>query len=443
MPGAGRDRLSSARKIRVRRTLHRISEQQLARVEILPLRYSVAHQRQMRTAYFDCFSGISGDMVLGALVDAGANLAQIETHLRRLPVPAWKIFAEKVRRGGLVATRVLVETSEQHHHRSLSTILNMIQQAGLPSRVVERASNIFTRLGEVEARMHGVSIEKVYFHEVGAVDAIVDIVGASIAFGLLEIEDSFCSRLNVGSGVVVAQHGTLPVPAPATAELLRGAPTYSSGVLRELVTPTGAAIVSTLASGFGPQPPMRVDAIGYGAGATELAEQANVLRILIGESVSRETANLEEGAIAVLEANIDDMNPQLYGYFAERALEAGALDVFSTPVQMKKNRPGQLVTVLCDPAKSQVLTGLIFRETTTIGVRHSLAGRQTLQRESVPVETPLGSVSVKVSRLNGKILNAVPEYEECRKFAMEHSVPLKEVIGQVMFEFQKNHGVLK
>ena len=382
-------------------------------------------------------------MVLGALVDAGCNLAQIEAELRRLPISGWKISAEKVRRGGLAATRVLVETSEHHHHRSLSTILNLIQQAGLPPRVVERASNIFTRLGEAEARMHGVPIEKVHFHEVGAVDAIVDIVGASIGFELLGIEECVCSRLNVGGGVVKAQHGNLPVPAPATAELLRGAPTYSNGILHELVTPTGAAIVSTLASGFGTQPAMSVDAIGYGAGATELAEQPNVLRILIGESATEEKGALQEGTIVVLEANIDDMNPQLYGYFAERALEAGALDVFSTPIQMKKNRPGQLITVFCDPAKREELTELIFRETTTIGVRHSVMERNTLQRESILVKTNLGSVAVKVARLNGKILNAVPEYEECRKFAMERSLPLKEVIGQVMFEFQKLQGSSK
>jgi uncharacterized protein (TIGR00299 family) protein len=391
----------------------------------------------MKIAYFDCFSGISGDMVLGTLVDAGCSLAQIECQLRRLPVSGWNISAEKVKRGGLAATRVLVETSEQHRHRSLSTILDLIRQSGLQPRAAERASNIFTRLGEVEARMHGVPIEKVHFHEVGAVDAVVDIVGVSIGFELLGIEQCVCSRLNVGGGVVKAQHGNLPVPAPATAELLRGAPTYSNGILRELVTPTGAAIVSTLASGFGTQPPMTVEAIGYGAGATELTEQPNVLRLLIGEGEGREAGALPDETIVVLEANIDDMNPQLYGYFAERALGAGALDVFSIPIQMKKNRPGQLVTVLCSPAKSQELTELILRETTTLGLRHSLAGRQTLQREIVLVTTEGRSVPVKVARMNGRIVNAVPEYEECRKVAIERSLPLKEVISQVMFEFQQ------
>jgi len=394
----------------------------------------------MRTVYFDCFSGISGDMVLGALVDAGCDLAQIETQLRRLPVSGWKISAEKVRRGSLAATRVLVETSEQHHHRSLSTILGLIQEAGLSPRAAERASNIFRRLGQVEARMHGVPVEKVHFHEVGAVDAIVDIVGASVGFDLLNVENAVCSPLNVGGGVVKTQHGNLPVPAPATAELLRGAPTYSSGILRELVTPTGAAIVSSLASSFGAQPPMTVEAIGYGAGAIELSDQPNVLRISIGESAGQRVDAARHGIVVVLEANIDDMNPQLYGYFAERALEAGALDVFSTAVQMKKNRPGQLVTVLCEPSKSGELTELIFRETTTLGVRHSTVGRSTLERERIMVNTNLGAIPVKVARLGGRILNAAPEYDECRKCALQHSLPLKDVLSQVMFEFHRLQG---
>ncbi len=298
----------------------------------------------MRTAYFDCFSGISGDMVLGALVDAGANLAEIESQLRRLQVPDWKISSEKVTRHGLAATRVLVETAETHHHRSLSHILQIIESAAFPPRIAERASGIFTRLGESEAAVHGVPIEQVHFHEVGAVDAIVDIVGAAIGFEQLGIETFACSPLNVGGGRVNTQHGWLPVPGPATAELLRGAPTYSNGVERELVTPTGAAIAATMAPRFGPQPAMTAHAIGYGAGAAELPKQANVLRVIIGETVVESVGDILEKpanepndeTIVVLEANLDDMNPQVYGYFAERALEAGALDVYSTPVNMKK-----------------------------------------------------------------------------------------------------------
>jgi pyridinium-3,5-bisthiocarboxylic acid mononucleotide nickel chelatase len=394
----------------------------------------------MKIAYFDCFSGISGDMVLGALVDAGASLAQIESELRRLPVPGWKISAEKVTRNGLAATRVKVGTSETHAHRSLHEILPLIERAGLPPRVAERASNIFRRLGEAESRVHGLPIEKIHFHEVGAVDAIIDIVGAAAGFEQLGIESFACSALNVGRGHVDTQHGRLPVPAPATAELLRGAPTYSSGIERELVTPTGAAIVSAMESKFGPQPPMSVAAIGYGAGSADLAEQPNVLRIFIGESVARETGASGDGEIVVLEANLDDMSPQVYGYFAERALEAGALDVFSTPVQMKKGRPGQLVTVLCEPALRDAMTNLIFRETTTLGVRSSHVQRRTLQRESVAVETSVGSIRVKVARLNGDILNVAPEYDDCRKAAAERGVPLKQVMAEVTSEFRKLNG---
>ncbi len=397
----------------------------------------------MKIAHFDCFSGISGDMVLGAQVDAGCRLEHLEAELRRLPLGGWKISAEKVARGGLVATRAKVETAEHHHHRSLGTILSLIDQAGLPPRVADRASKIFRRLGEAEARIHNVPIEKVHFHEVGAVDAIVDIVGACIGFELLGVEEFSCSSLNVGGGRVQTEHGMLPVPAPATAELLRGAPTYSTGIERELVTPTGAAIASTLASRFGAQPLMKVAAVGCGAGMAELTEQPNVLRLLVGESAARGAGEPAEDTVVVLETNLDDMNPQIYGYFVERALEAGALDVFATPVQMKKNRPGQLVTVLCEPSAANGLTDLIFRETTTLGVRSYTACRRTLQRESVPIETSLGRIRLKVSRLDGRVLNAAAEYEDCRKIAAERGVPLKQVLAEAAFQFQKLQGTSK
>ena len=391
----------------------------------------------MKIAYFDCFSGISGDMVLGALVDAGCDLARLEAELRRLAVTGWNISAEKVRRGALAATHVQVETSEQHHHRSLSTILELIGKSGLAPRVTERASRIFHRLGEAEARIHNVPVEKVHFHEVGAVDAILDIVGACIGFELLGVEEFACSPLNVGGGRVETRHGVLPVPAPATAELLRGAPSYSSGIARELVTPTGAAIVSTLSSQFGPLPPMRVAAIGYGAGTAELAEQPNVLRLFLGQAAERTAGAWAADEVTVIEANLDDMNPQIYGYFVERALGAGALEVFATPVQMKKNRPGQLLTVLCEPAATDGLMELIFRETTTTGVRTYAACRKTLERESVPVETPLGVIRMKVARLNGRVLNAAPEYDDCRRIAAEKNVPLKQVLVEAVLQFQK------
>lgn len=397
----------------------------------------------MKIAYFDCFSGVSGDMTLGALVDAGCSLAEIEAHLRRLPVPGWKISSEKVVRRGFRATQVKVETSDPQRHRSLSLILQLIEQAGLPAAIAEKASRIFQRLGEAEALVHGMPIEKVHFHEVGAVDAIVDIVGAAAGFEQLGIEACFCSPLNVGGGRVQTQHGNLPVPAPATAELLRGAPTYSNGIQRELVTPTGAAIVTAMASRFGSQPEMTVAAIGLGAGSAELAEQPNVLRLFVGEAATRAaSAPLEEDVI-VLEANLDDMSPQVYGYFADRALEAGALDVFSIPVQMKKNRPGQLVTVLCHPADREKLSGLLFRETTTLGIRQSTVQRRTLQRESITVETSVGPIRMKIARLNGHILNVAPEYEDCRKAAADRGVPLKQVLAEAAFQFQKLNGSTK
>ena len=250
----------------------------------------------------------------------------------------------------------------------------------------------------------------------------------------------------MGGGRVQTQHGNLPVPAPATAELLRGAPTYSSGIPRELVTPTGAAIVAAVASGFGPQPEMTVQAIGLGAGSADLAEQANILRLFVGETVTRRSDPLtahDEEDVVMLEANLDDMSPQVYGYFAERALEAGALDVFSTPVQMKKNRPGQLVTVLCAPADKEKFSDLLFRETTTLGVRQSHVKRRTLQRESITVETSFGAVRMKIARLNGHILNVAPEYEDCQRLAVERSVPLKQVLAEATFQFRKLNGAVK
>jgi pyridinium-3,5-bisthiocarboxylic acid mononucleotide nickel chelatase len=393
--------------------------------------------KTIRSAYFDCFSGISGDMVLGALVDAGAGLAAIEAELRKLGLPGWKISAEKVKRRDLFATHVKVESHEHHPHRGLSEILRMIDAAGLAPRAAGRARQIFARLGEAEAKVHQVSVDKVHFHEVGAVDSIVDIVGAAIGFELLGIDEFACSKLDVGGGVVKTAHGLLPVPAPATAELLRGAPAYSSGIERELVTPTGAAIATTLSTRYAEIPPMTLRSIGYGAGSNDLAEKSNVLRILIGESAHAEAGESWGSPVTVIETNVDDMSPQIYGYFVERALAAGALDVFSTPAQMKKNRPGQLVTILAEPDNVARLIDLIFRETTTIGVRTYEVRRKTLDRESVPVATPFGEIRMKLARMNGSILSATPEYEDCQRIAIERGVPLKQVIAAAAFQFQK------
>jgi uncharacterized protein (TIGR00299 family) protein len=397
--------------------------------------------KSLGIAYFDCFSGISGDMVLGALVDAGADLRQIESELRKLGLDNWSISAEKVKRGAIFATHVKVATQEDHHHRGLSIILKRIDDARLAPRAADRAKKIFERLAAAEAKVHNIEIEKVHFHEVGAIDSIIDIVGSAIGFDLLGIDEFACSKFDVGGGQVKTAHGLLPVPAPATAELLRGAPTYSSGIERELVTPTGAAIATTLATSYSEIPPMTLRTIGYGAGTADLSEKANVLRIMIGDRTESEKSPFNylpwDSPVTVIETNLDDMSPQIYGYFAERALAAGALDVFSTPVQMKKNRPGQLVTLLSEPSNVGRLIDLIFSETTTIGVRTYDVRRKTLDRELIPVETPLGAIRMKISRMNGTILNATPEYEDCQRIAAERNVPLKQVIAAASFEFQK------
>ena len=388
-----------------------------------------------KLAYFDCFSGISGDMTLGALVDAGCDLQLLRAYLAGLQVSGWAISAEKVWKNGVSATFVRVLTEDQSKHRSLSAILEILEASNLSDTVKENATAIFRRLGEAEASVHGVPPGRIHFHEVGAVDAIVDIVGACIGFETLGIQRFACSPLNVGGGTAKMAHGILPVPAPATAKLLQGKPTYANGVQKELVTPTGAAIVSTLCDTFGPQPPMSVSAIGYGAGSADLDGQPNVVRIMLGESTEKVVPGFDE-EISVVEANLDDMNPQIYGYFLEKALGAGALDVYTTPVQMKKNRPGTLLTLLCKPQDASALISLIFAETTTFGVRSYAAQRRTLPRESVSVHTKFGDVRIKLSRINGHIRHVAPEFEDCRKLATEKNVPLHQVIDEAVRAFE-------
>jgi uncharacterized protein (TIGR00299 family) protein len=393
----------------------------------------------MKAAYFDCFSGISGDMTLGALVDAGCPLGLVRDELKGLDVPGWEISAEKVWKNGMAATHVSVRTEDTQTHRSLTTILGVLEKSNLAAAVRERASAIFRRLGEAEAAVHNVRIEKIHFHEVGAVDAIVDIVGACIGFSALGLERFACSALNVGSGTAKMAHGVLPVPAPATARLLLGKPTYSNGVQKELVTPTGAAIVATLCQTFGPQPPMRMESIGYGAGTTDLEGQPNVLRIMVGESLEVSEIEFDE-EVRLIEANLDDLNPQVYGYLVEKALAAGALDVFTTPVQMKKGRPGTLLTLLCKPDRAKQLMDLVFAETTTFGLRSYTAQRRVLPREWESVQTRFGEVRLKVARVNGKILQVSPEYEDCRKLAEEKKVALREVMEEAMRQGLAKNG---
>jgi uncharacterized protein (TIGR00299 family) protein len=390
----------------------------------------------MRLAYFDCFSGISGDMTLGALVDAGCSLETLRDELKELSVPGWTISSEKVWKNGMSATFVKVAAEDQTRHRGLAAILEILEKSKLTEQVRNNAAAIFRTLAEAEAAVHDVPVEKIHFHEVGAIDAIVDIVGACVGFEALGIEKFACSPLNVGGGTAKMAHGLLPVPAPATAKLLQGKPTYSNGVQKELVTPTGAAIVATLCDSFGPQPAMTISAIGYGAGSTDLEGQPNVVRIMVGEAAENVVPGFDQ-EISIIEANLDDMNPQIYGYFLEKALAAGALDVYTTPVQMKKNRPGTLLTLLCKPVDTNNLMSLIFAETTTLGARTYRAQRRALPRETVSVHTQYGDVHVKLSRVNGSIRHVAPEYEDCRKLASEKNVPLQQVINEALRSFER------
>jgi uncharacterized protein (TIGR00299 family) protein len=445
----------------------------------------------MRIAYLECFSGVSGDMFLGALIDAGVPPRVLEETVAALGVGA-RLEISRVVRCGISATKVDVwvdgekdlpreeywakqdaarapvpANSHQehshhshdhghHHHdheqssgaqvsradapaphehthphsRGLTEIREIIGKAAISDTAKKTATAIFEALGTAEAKIHATSIEQVHFHEVGAVDAMVDIVCAAVGAEALGVDEIVCSPLNVGGGTVQCAHGTFPVPAPATVELLKNAPVYSSGVQAELVTPTGAAIVKTLAKRFAAFPEMKIEKSGYGAGTREFPGLPNVVRLTIGEAASTLAAKTVSELVTVLEANLDDLNPQVFGYVLDRLLEEGALDVFGMPVQMKKNRPGTLLTVLCKPADAAKLTQLIFTETTTLGVRRRDEIRQTLARRWENVRTQWGEVRIKIASMNGTVTNYAPEYEDCRRIASEHRVPLKTVMQE-------------
>jgi pyridinium-3,5-bisthiocarboxylic acid mononucleotide nickel chelatase len=371
--------------------------------------------------YLDGFSGVSGDMLVGALADAGADQELLTHSLDALGTGACLTF-EKVKRRGIAATKFHVEAPDERKHRHLPHILRMIDSADLPEPVKQNAAAVFQRLGEAEAAVHAMPIEKVHFHEVGAVDSIIDIVGACIGFELLGIRTLISAPLNLGSGTVQTEHGILPVPAPATSALLIGKPVYSSGPAMELTTPTGAAVVSTLAAGFGVMPPMKVERAGYGAGSADTKEQANVLRILVGEP----SGAAEATTVSVIEANIDDLSPQVLGFAVERLLEKGALDVTLQPLQMKKGRPGILLRVLAEPENRETLAQLVFAETSTLGVRMYTAERRVQARNWEEIETRYGKIRVKVGA-NGHF---APEYEDCRRAALEFGVPLKQIMTE-------------
>ena len=452
----------------------------------------------MRIAYLECFSGISGDMFLGALVDAGVPPRLLEETVAALDVGA-RLAISRVVRSGISATKVDVHVAnekdlpreeywaqagksveraptpaepqhqqdhdEEHNHhehehghehrhahqhssadtltragtpaphthgRGLTEVREIIGKAAISDNAKKSAIAIFEALGAAEAKIHNVPVEQVHFHEVGAVDAMVDIVCAAVGAESLGVDEFVCSPLNVGGGTVECAHGTFPVPAPATVELLKDAPVYSSGVLAELVTPTGAAIVKTLVRRFSAFPEIKIEKSGYGAGSREFPGLPNVARLTIGEAATSLAAKTATETITVLEANLDDLNPQVFGYVMDRLLEEGALDAFGMPVQMKKNRPGTLLTVLCKLEDAAKLTQLVFTETTTLGVRRREEVRQTLARRWENVHTPWGEVRIKIASLNGTVTNYAPEYEDCRRIAAEHHVPLKTVMQEAV-----------
>jgi len=378
-----------------------------------------------RIAYLDCFSGVSGDMLLGALLDAGVGGDALGAELQKLGVDGWSLRAERVRRAGIAATLVHVELAETPQpHRRLADIIALLDASSLMPDDRERASMIFRRLAEAEARVHGVSPEEIDFHEVGALDAIVDVVGGVVGLRLLGVERLYCSALPAGGGTARSAHGTLPVPAPATLELMAmaNAPMASSVGDRamELVTPTGAAIVTAL--GAFERPPMHVTRVGYGAGGRDPEGWPNVLRLWLGDAIEP-----VRPAMLLIETNIDDMNPEIYGYVQERLFDAGAADVWFQPIQMKKNRPGVMLSVLCSAEREDAVAALLLRETSTLGVRVSAVSRHEAQRESFEFESSLGPAAVKVKRLPGEPPRIAPEYEACRRIAEARALPIAEV----------------
>jgi len=376
----------------------------------------------MKTLYFDCFAGASGDMILGAMIAAGVDPDFFREQLSLLPVSGFSVNFETVNRSGLSATYARVETASEDKYRHLADIQEIIDRSGLSERVKQRAVQIFTRLAEAEARVHNEPVDHVHFHEVGALDAIVDVIGAAICFDFLKIDRFVCSPLHVGSGMVQMAHGRFPIPPPAVAELLKGVPFYAGDVEGELLTPTGAAIITTVCDDYGPIRQMTTESTGYGAGTREYPDFPNVLRVFVGE-----TSLATDERLWMIETNLDDASPQIIGHVMDRVLESGALDCFFTPVQMKKNRPGVLLSVLCGPDEKEGLMKLLFMETTTLGVRSYEVGRRALERSAVRVETQYGPIDVKVAHLDGRVVNEMPEFEQCREAATKANVPLKTV----------------
>jgi pyridinium-3,5-bisthiocarboxylic acid mononucleotide nickel chelatase len=387
----------------------------------------------MKIAYFDCFSGISGDMILGALVDAGVSIESLSIELQKLHITGFKLESRSVTKHGIPGTKVDVVIEKERQFNHVSEIQELIGKSDLAPQIKQTSIKVFQRLADAEANVHGVTSTQVHFHEVGALDAIVDIVGSIIGLNLLSIQEIYASKLNLGTGFVKTQHGMMPVPAPATMELVKGFPVYNRDIARELVTPTGAAIITTIATRFGEMPAMEAQAIGYGAGDQDIPEIPNLLRLAIGEN---KELKIEE-EITVIETNIDDLNPQIYGYLMDKLFAAGALDVYYTPIQMKKNRPGILLTILTNPANVNNISEIVFTETSTFGVRINQMQRQTLDRERITVQTKYGPISVKVGKRNGKVVSSSPEYQDCMLAAEKHHIPFKEVYQEALQQIQR------
>ncbi|CAN5740133.1 nickel pincer cofactor biosynthesis protein LarC [soil metagenome] len=384
----------------------------------------------MRTLYFDCFAGASGNMILGALIDAGLDRDRLLDEIKKLGLEGYEIDISKVDRSGISSTHVDVRVPHEHKHRHLHHIEKILEGSSLSKNVKDRAKNIFFRLAEAEAKVHGIDVAKVHFHEVGAMDAIIDVVGACIGFEILGIERFACSKIHVGSGFVEMEHGKFPVPPPAVAGLLAGVPIYSTDIDGELITPTGAAIISTVSSSCGAIPQLVVEAIGYGAGTRTYESFPNVLRIMIGEGIDEAMVD----SLLQLETNIDDSSPQDLGYLMDKAFDIGVLDCWFTSIQMKKNRPAVKVSLLIMAEDRLKCLDLLYSETTTIGVRVIPVERHSLPREEYIVETKFGTVAVKTSS-NGSKLTVMPEYDDLRRLAWEHNVPLREVRSSALKAF--------
>ena len=397
----------------------------------------------MRTLYFDCFAGASGNMILGALAALGLDCERLVSELEKLDIADFELIFTDVDRSGISATHLDVKVPYEHVHRHLHHIEAIIGNSTLADPVKSRAKAIFTRLAEAEAKIHGIDVQKVHFHEVGAMDAIIDVVGSCIAFEMLGIERFVCSKIHVGSGFAEMAHGKFPVPPPAVAELLTGVPIYSTEIEGELTTPTGAAIISTLCDSYGTIPEMSVEQTVYGAGTRQYEKFPNVLRLILGESEKQEHRSTNHEKLTLIETNIDDMSPQILGFVMERAFALGALDCWFAPIQMKKNRPATMISILCEADKKDVLTRLLYTETTTIGVRIQPVARECLDREIVTVSTEFGDIDVKQASLDGKIVNSMPEYDEVKRAALDHGVPFKNVREAVIAKLSEQQAFNK